>query len=203
MPDDRRRCPAAKRAAKKQPTAPKQDLRAWLDALRAAGELQEVSGAEREDEIGGIVDLYMRKMGNRAVLFDDIPGYPRGHRILANILTSVRRINLTLGMPIDGSPIELVSYWRKYMKEAKSIAPVTVKSGPLLENVSSGKDVEHPEDSDAALARARRRLLHRHRLHGDHEGPGHRLDQLRRLSRAIARARTWPPSCARRASTAT
>ena len=60
---------------------------------------------------------------------------------IANILTSVRRINLTLGMPIDGSAIELVSYWRRYMKEAPSIAPVTVKSGPLLENVSSGKDV--------------------------------------------------------------
>src|SRR5262245_3457266 len=115
--------PAAKRAAKKAPkipSRPRQDLRAWTDALRAAGELQEISGAGRETEIGGIVDLYMRKMGNRAVLFDDIPGYPRGHRILANILTSVRRINLTLGMPIDGSPIELVSYWRKYMQQAKS-----------------------------------------------------------------------------------
>ncbi|TMJ21721.1 MAG: hypothetical protein E6G96_20510, partial [Alphaproteobacteria bacterium] len=53
-----------------------QDLRSWLDALRGAGEVQEVSGAEREREIGGIVDLYMRKMGNPAVLFDDIPGYP-------------------------------------------------------------------------------------------------------------------------------
>ena len=148
--------PSAKRAAKKAPTgskreaskpAPskqrssKQDLRAWIEALRAAGELQEIDGAEREAEIGGIVDLYMRKMGNPAVLFDDIPGYPRGHRILANILTSVRRINLTVGMPIDGSAIELVSYWRKYMKEARSIAPVAVNSGPLLENVSSGKDV--------------------------------------------------------------
>src|SRR5262249_29998205 len=39
------------------------------------------------------------------------------------------------------SAIELVSYWRKYMKEAPSIAPVTVKSGPLLQNVSAGKDV--------------------------------------------------------------
>ena len=132
---------AAKRAGKKSPAASKQDLRAWLEALRAAGEVQEINGAEREAEIGGIVDLYMRKMGNPAVLFDDIPGYPRGHRILANILTSVRRINLTLGMPIDGSAIELVSYWRKYMKEARSIPPVTVKSGPLLENVSTGKDV--------------------------------------------------------------
>src|SRR5512139_2643290 len=132
---------AAKRAGKKPLAASKQDLRAWLEALRAAGEVQEINGAEREAEIGGIVDLYMRKMGNPAVLFDDVPGYPRGHRILANILTSVRRINLTLGIPIEGSAVELVSYWRKYMKEAKSIAPTTVKSGPLLDNVSSGKDI--------------------------------------------------------------
>src|SRR5713226_7960093 len=133
----------AKRAPKKAPkqATSRQDLRTWLDQLRAAGEVQEISGAERETEIGGIVDLYMRKMGNRAVLFDDVSGYPRGHRILANILTSVRRINLTLGLPIDGSAIELVSFWRKYMKEAKSIAPVAVKSGPLLENVSTGADV--------------------------------------------------------------
>ncbi len=131
--------PAAQRVAR---NSSKQDLRAWLEELRAAGEVQEISGAERETEIGGIVDLYMRKMGNQAVLFDDIPGYPRGHRILANILTSVRRINLTLGLPLDGSAIELVSYWRKYMKEAKSIPPVTVKSGPLLENVFTGKDID-------------------------------------------------------------
>src|SRR5262245_4165722 len=117
----------AKRSPKKTPkpsqasrqAASRQDLRAWLEELRAAGEVQEISGAEREQEIGGIVDLYMRKMGNRAVLFDDIPGYPRGHRILANILTSVRRINLTVGMPVESSVLELVSYWRKYMKEAK------------------------------------------------------------------------------------
>src|SRR6476659_6691105 len=120
----------------------KQDLRSWLEALRRAGEVREVNGAEREREIGGIVDLYMRKMGNPAVLFDDIPGYARGHRILANILTSVRRINLTLGLPIDGSALELVSYWRKYMKDAPSIAPVTVKGGPLLDNVSSGNAVD-------------------------------------------------------------
>src|ERR1051325_9272840 len=133
---------AAKRTRKRPPAASKQDLRAWLEALRAAGELQEINGAERETEIGGIVDLYMRKMGNPAVLFDDIPGHPRGHRILANILTSVRRINLTVGMPIESSAIELVSYWRKYMKEARSVAPIKVKSGPLMENVKSGKDID-------------------------------------------------------------
>src|SRR5215471_17959072 len=135
----------SKRTAKpaaKPTSSSKQDLRAWLELLREHGEVTEVAGAEREREIGGIVDLYMRKMGNPAVLFDDIPGYPHGHRVLANILTSVRRINLTLGLPIGGSPIELVSYWRRYMKEAKSVPPVTVKSGPLLENVTTGKDID-------------------------------------------------------------
>src|SRR5262249_60699748 len=106
----------SKRTAKpaaKPSSASKQDLRAWLAQLREHGEVTEIAGAEREKEIGGIVDLYMRKMGNPAVLFDDVTGYPHGHRILANILTSVRRINLTLGLPIGGSPVQLARYWRK------------------------------------------------------------------------------------------
>ncbi len=123
-------------------SAPKQDLRAWLAQMEAAGEVTHISGAEREREIGGIVDIYQRKIGNPAVLFDDIPGYPKGHRILANILTSNRRINLTMGNPPDGSEIELVRHWRKYMKEARSIPPVTVAGGALLENVKTGDDID-------------------------------------------------------------
>ena len=70
--------------------APKQDLRTWLAQMEAAGELQLVRGANREDEIGGIVDFYQRQTNNKAVLFDDIPGYPSGYRAVANILTSTR-----------------------------------------------------------------------------------------------------------------
>src|SRR5271155_5088422 len=81
----------------------RQDLRSWIAQLRAAGELQDIIGAERETEIGGIVDIYQRKIGNKAVLFDEVPGFPRGHRILANILTSVRRINIALGLDADAS----------------------------------------------------------------------------------------------------
>jgi len=91
----------------------KQDLRAWIAQLRAAGEIDDIKGAEREREIGGIVDIYQRRIGNKAALFDDIPGYPRGHRILANILTSVRRINITLGRNPDASPNDLIQYWRR------------------------------------------------------------------------------------------
>ena len=74
----------------------KQDLRSWIATIEAADQLQRVSGAELDEEIGGIVDVFQRRIGNKALLFDDIPGYPSGYRILANILTSVPRINSTL-----------------------------------------------------------------------------------------------------------
>src|SRR3974377_1240567 len=126
---------------KSHPAKARQDLRAWIAQLRAAGEIADIKGAEREREIGGIVDIYQRRIGNKAVLFDEISGYPRGHRILANILTSVRRINITLGLDPDASPTDLIQYWRRSMREARTIAPITVQSGPVMENVLTGADI--------------------------------------------------------------
>src|SRR4051812_35203154 len=125
-----------------QSAAPKQDLRAWLAEMEAAGEVTHIAGAEREREIGGIVDIYQRKIGNPLALFDEIPGYPKGHRILANLLTSIRRINMTVGNPAEAREIELVRYWRRYMKDAKTIAPVEVTSGPVLQNVDTGDAID-------------------------------------------------------------
>src|SRR5580704_16907222 len=117
--------------------APKQDLRAWLAQMQEAGELVTVTGADREEEIGGIVDIYQRTMGAPAVMFEAIPGFPARHRVVANILTSVRRINLTLGLPADGGEMDLVRYWRNYMKNTETIPPVTVARGPLMENTAT------------------------------------------------------------------
>ena len=64
------------RAAAAKSNAPKQDLRAWLAQMgRPARSAHR--GADREREIGGIVDIYQRKIGNPLVLFDEIPGYPK------------------------------------------------------------------------------------------------------------------------------
>src|SRR5262249_43884651 len=134
--------PDARASADDEIAAPKQDLRAWLAALKAAGEVTEVNGAERQEEIGGIVDIFQRTQRSRAVLFARARGDPAGQRVLATILTSVRRINLTLGLPLEGSEIDLVQFWRRYMKDAKAIPPRTVSSGPLLDNVASGADVD-------------------------------------------------------------
>jgi 3-polyprenyl-4-hydroxybenzoate decarboxylase len=117
------------------------DLRDWLAQLERAGLLQHVSGAERMEEIGGIVDIYQRQTGRPTLLFDDIPGYPRGYRVAANIMMGVKQIALTFGMPVDSSEMDLVKYWRHYLGEAKAIPPVVVETGPVFENVATGKDI--------------------------------------------------------------
>ena len=122
--------------------APKQDLRAWLAQMQDAGELVTIPGADRDEEIGGIVDIYQRTMGAPAVMFEDIPGFPPRHRVVANILTSVRRISLTLGLPAETSEMDLVRYWRNYMKNPQTLPPVTVDGGPLMENVAIGADID-------------------------------------------------------------
>ena len=163
---------------------PTRTLRNWLSAVEDIGELKTIKGAEPKEEIGGIVDLYQRKMGNPAVMFDEVPGFPKGHRVLANILTSVPRINVALGLAAAGTEMDLIRWWRNYMRDAPTFKPSEVNGGPLLDNVLEGNDGRPQQNPDADLARARRRSVHRNRLHGGHEGPGLRLDQLRRLSRA-------------------
>ena len=70
--------------------------------IGAAGEIKTIRGAEPNREIGGFVDIYQRKMGNPALMFDEVPGFPKGRRVIANILTSVPRINVALGLPASG-----------------------------------------------------------------------------------------------------
>ena len=118
-----------------------QDLRSWIGQMQAEGELITIKGADREREIGGIVDIAMRKMGRPAVLFEDIPGYPSGYRVVSNLLTSVRRIALTLGLPKDTTEVDLVRFWRDYLKHAPTKPPMEVNAGALLENSFSGDDV--------------------------------------------------------------
>ena len=119
-----------------------QDLRYWMEAVDAEGALKRIDGAEPTEEIGGILDLYQRRMGNEAVLFDEVPGFPKGHRVLANVLTSVQRINIALGLPAEGSERELVLWWRDYMKNAPRHEPEVVTTGALQENIIEGDAVD-------------------------------------------------------------
>ena len=111
------------------------DCRDWINEIDALGELKHVEGADWNLEIGTIADIYQEKMGLPALLFDKIKGYPPGFRILANSLTSIKRVAVTLGMPPDSDEQDLIRSWLGYLRSFKLIPPKVVKSGPILENV--------------------------------------------------------------------
>jgi 3-polyprenyl-4-hydroxybenzoate decarboxylase len=55
---------------------PVKDLREWIDRIDAIGELTRVDGANIATDIGGLTDMFQWDMGNPALLFDRIAGFP-------------------------------------------------------------------------------------------------------------------------------
>jgi 3-polyprenyl-4-hydroxybenzoate decarboxylase len=56
------------------------DLRVWLDEVEARGQLERVSGASIDYEIGAVTDLNAKQRGS-ALLFGEIPGFERSASI--------------------------------------------------------------------------------------------------------------------------
>jgi UbiD family decarboxylase len=121
---------------------PVQDLREWIARVDELGELTRVDGADAHLELGGLVDLYQWEMGNPALLFDHIGGYQPGHRLLANVFTSLRRIAISLNLPLDYGPREFVQAWRTQLKDLQPRPAVLQERGPILENQQRGDQVD-------------------------------------------------------------
>jgi 4-hydroxy-3-polyprenylbenzoate decarboxylase len=118
------------------------DLRLFLDAVKRAGELREISGAHWNLEIGALTELFAERTPTPALLFDDIPGYTKGRRVLSNILFSPLRQALALGVADELRGIPLVQAVKANLAELKPVAPVEVRDAPVLQNVSSGDDID-------------------------------------------------------------
>src|SRR5665647_1348578 len=121
------------------------DLRGWIAALKSAGELQEI-GAEVDwnIEIGTIMRLAQGAGTGPALLFNNIKDYHKADsrcgRLFGNGLSSYRRVAMMLGLPPDTHPRELVKIGRNVLNG--SIPPRIVKTGPVKENVVTGKDID-------------------------------------------------------------
>ena len=78
-------------------------LRGWIDTVDRLGELKRVSGAHWDVEMGAVTHMLTEKSGGTApaILFDDVPGYAKGFRTLYGQLSSIKRIALTLGLPLQ------------------------------------------------------------------------------------------------------
>lgn len=125
-----------------QPCFRYSDLREWIREAERMGELRTVLGASWQEEIGLAADVVIPADDGPAVLFDEVPGCPKGHRLLINVFAGKRR-NMTLGFPDELSKQELSqAYYEHYLKEQRRLPPVFVNEGPILENVLTGGEID-------------------------------------------------------------
>src|SRR5574341_580027 len=114
------------------------DLRAWLAEVKKLGELREVRGADWNLELGAISELNVKKDVPPALLFDEIKGYPKGHRVLTCSTSSPARLSSILRLPVQKTHKGLVEALRgkpaQWQAAASQYSPVTVERGPVFEN---------------------------------------------------------------------
>lgn len=116
------------------------DLREFIDRLEQMGDLRHIRGAQSDIEIGAICELTIER-GGPALLFDDIPGFPKGYRILSAVEKNFRRFGLILGLDHTAPHTEMAAAWDEVVRGLKPIPPQVVATGAVMENVQTGADV--------------------------------------------------------------
>ena len=119
------------------------DLRTWLSDVEKLGQLMNVDDAHWNLELSTLTELINERSKTRpAIVFDKIKEYPAGHRVAVNLLSSLQRLALTMGMDPKLAPFDFVQQWRKRVKAIQPIEPRLVKSSPLFDNVQQGADID-------------------------------------------------------------
>ncbi|MFC1671194.1 UbiD family decarboxylase domain-containing protein, partial [Spirochaetota bacterium] len=132
------------------------DLRGWLEKLEDEGELQKIGARV---ECGGEIQEIGKQMSARkgpAVLFENIDGYDDSwcKKLFVGSLNTWSKVALTVGLPGNSKSNEITAKIQKTLKAA--IDPITVKSGPVKDNIIRGEDIDinkipvphwHPQDS--------------------------------------------------------
>ncbi len=119
------------------------DLREWIEEADKLGEVRYVDGLSWEREIGMATELLHHSDPAPAAVFDNIPGYPKGFRVLTNFFGGKRQ-NMTIGFTEGLSRLELSEGFLE-VYENEDNQPVLheiVDDGPIFENVITGDDVD-------------------------------------------------------------
>ncbi len=122
------------------------DLRDWLKKAEAIGSLRKIDGADWNLEIGTAATLNLMKKDCPALLFDNIKDYPKGYRVVTCTGSNSKLVSLILNLPVIDSDLELLKVWQDKLPEwyadMDKFEPQVVKTGPVLENIISGDDVD-------------------------------------------------------------
>ena len=114
------------------------DLREYLSAVKEMGHLEIVEGADGELEIGALTGIIGARKNCPVLLFDGIKGYPRGWRLMTNMLNNAERQKLIHGCPAEISEAEAARWWNAEIKKFQPVPPVWVSDTPVKQNVRQG-----------------------------------------------------------------
>ena len=117
------------------------DLRDFIQKVDDLGDLKLIQGADYNLEIGAITELAAEKNGP-ALLFDNIKTYPKGYRILTNVVATYQRMGLAFNLAYDLEPIDMVQAWKDRAKKMELIPPAKVSDGPVKENIISEEEID-------------------------------------------------------------
>ena len=89
---------------------PFKDLREYVSVVKEMGHLQLVEGADPELEIGALTGIIGARRDCPVLLFDAIKGYPRGMRLMTNMLNNADRQKIIHGCPPEISEAEAMRW---------------------------------------------------------------------------------------------
>jgi len=122
-----------------------QDLRDWLEQIDKLGEVARINGAHWNLEMGGLCEIVVHQEQSKAplLLFDEIPGYPKGTRALFGFLSSVKRLAHTANLPLEyASTMDFVRACHAKLRSLEPVPAVAVESGPVTENVMEDNEID-------------------------------------------------------------
>ena len=149
--------------------APWRDTREWIERVRALGELRVARGVDWQAGIGEATEMLDHVEGSPCVIFDEVPGYPAGRRVIVNCDGTPSRQAVTLNLPAsEGNHDGLFRFWRRVLQDFAPLDPEIVNDGPVFENVLEGDDVDleafpvpvwHPDDGGRFIGTASMNIL--------------------------------------------
>src|SRR3981189_1617256 len=84
---------------------PHADVREFVERAEQQGELLRIKGADWDLEIGTLGEIVNHARPEPpALLFEDVPGYPKGMRLLSGATNSSKRLATPHGVPVAQGP---------------------------------------------------------------------------------------------------
>ncbi|NBP74080.1 MAG: hypothetical protein EBU57_13205 [Alphaproteobacteria bacterium] len=105
------------------------DLRELIEQFDEMGELARIDGADWNLEIGALSETSAAAKPGRAktLLFDNIPGYPEGFRVMSGAANAYKRLAVVLGLDDPDNEMDLVRAYRDRAKQDVSPIPPVEK----------------------------------------------------------------------------